>query len=79
MLHALRSGCASCFPFDDRMDDGSNRGYRASRRRSSGRSQRGLPTGFHLEAEAVERLQRAGWAMLWDSPAYVAFLEDLDL
>ena len=36
-----------------------------------------LPTSFHLESEAVSRLQRAGRAILKDSPAYRAFLEDL--
>ena len=30
------------------------------------------------EAEAVDRLQRAGRTLLRDSPAYEAFLEDLD-
>jgi NTE family protein len=37
-----------------------------------------LPTSFHLEAEAVDRLQRAGRTILRDSPAYAAFLEDLE-
>jgi NTE family protein len=37
-----------------------------------------LPTSFRLEAEAVDRLQRAGRTILRDSPAYGAFLEDLE-
>ena len=37
-----------------------------------------LPTSFHLEAAAVDRLRRAGRTILRDSPAYAAFLEDLE-
>jgi hypothetical protein len=86
VLLALLPSCASYFPVNDRMDDWPEAvGFHLVEldftRHPDTAEQRylnRLPTSFHLEAEAVDRLQRAGRTILRDSPAYEAFLEDLD-